>query len=244
MLDFWSVAIATGGLLLAGILKGATGLGFASCALPFLTFSLGLKPALTLVLVPALSTNIGVAVASEHLRETMQTFARLYLAIIPGVMVGVWLLVWIDQETAIQTLGIASIAYVALALGKPNRALPQQWHGVLQVPVGLANGLISGVTGSQVIPIVPFLMSLQMTSERTVQAVNLAVLLTSLSLLVGLLTTGIMSRHMLVLSIEAIVPAIVGVRIGIRARRSISEQQFRTLALIVIGSLGALLLAK
>ncbi len=39
MLELWSVAIAVAGLFFAGILKGATGLGYASCALPFSPFA-------------------------------------------------------------------------------------------------------------------------------------------------------------------------------------------------------------
>ena len=77
MLDFWSVAIAIGGLFLAGVLKGATGLGYASCALPFLVVAIGLKPAMALVVIPAIATNIGVAVTTAHLLQTVRTFAGL-----------------------------------------------------------------------------------------------------------------------------------------------------------------------
>ena len=46
----WSLlALAGLGLFLAGIVKGATGLGYSSCALPFLVSAIGLKPAMALV---------------------------------------------------------------------------------------------------------------------------------------------------------------------------------------------------
>ena len=47
------LAIVVFGLTIAGVIKGATGLGYASCALPFLVMVLGLKPAMGLVMLPA-----------------------------------------------------------------------------------------------------------------------------------------------------------------------------------------------
>lgn len=244
MIDVWSVAIATSGLFFAGILKGATGLGYASCALPFLVVALGLKPAMALVIIPAMSTNIGVAVATAHFKETAKSFMRLYLAIVPGVLVGVWLLLWVDQEFAVRTLGTVSVGYVVFALAKPNFTLHQQWHTTLQVPAGFVNGVVSGLTGSQVMPLFPYLMSLQLSAERMVQAANLAVLTTSTVLVGGLLFSGIMSWNMLGASLVAICPALLGVSIGVRARSRISEHQFRTVTLTVIGTLGLLLMAR
>lgn len=244
MLDLWSVAIATAGLFVAGILKGATGLGYASCALPFLVVAIGLKPAMALVIIPAMATNIGVAVATAHLSETVRHFARLYISIVPGVIVGVWLLLWIDQNAAVQVLGVTILGYVALALMKPKLTLPQPWQGALQVPTGFANGVLSGLTGSQIIPLFPYIMSLQLSADQMVQAVNLAVLVTSLVLTVGLLSSGVMTYEMLLLSIVAIGPALMGVSLGVKARGLISQGQFRTAVLMVLGALGLLLLAR
>jgi uncharacterized protein len=244
MLDLWPLAIAIGGLFLAGVLKGATGLGYASCALPFLVVAMGLKPAMALVIIPAMSTNIGVAVSTAHLIETARTFARLYVSIVPGVLLGVWLLLWIDQATAVQVLGVTILGYVALALLKPGLSLPQRWHAALQAPTGFANGVLSGLTGSQVIPLFPYMLSLHLSADRMVQAVNLAVLVTSLVLTVVLLSSGVMSWHMLMLSFVAIVPALLGVSIGVRARRMISQEQFRTAVLMVLAALGLLLLVR
>ncbi|MBS0243002.1 MAG: sulfite exporter TauE/SafE family protein [Proteobacteria bacterium] len=242
MLDLWSVAVATCGLFLAGMLKGATGLGYASCALPFLVTAIGLKPAMALVVIPAMSTNIGVAASTAHFAESLRGFARLYIAIVPGVLTGIWLLLWIDQKVAVHVLGIAILAYVTVALAKPGFSLPPRWQGVLQIPTGFANGVLSGLTGSQVIPLFPYMMSLHLPAERFVQSVNLAVLVTSLMLTVTLLFSGIMSWSMLLLSVAAVGPALLGVALGIRARSKISQRQFRTVVLAVLGALGILLL--
>ena len=90
----WHSLVALGlGLLLAGVVKGATGLGYSSCALPFLVHALGLTNGIALVLFPAMATNVAVALGNGHLRTTCRDFAALYLAMLPGVAAGIWLLV-------------------------------------------------------------------------------------------------------------------------------------------------------
>jgi hypothetical protein len=67
------------GLFLAGVVKGATGLGYSSCALPFLVSALGLKPAMALIIVPAMATNVTVAFTAGHFLEIARRFSNLYL---------------------------------------------------------------------------------------------------------------------------------------------------------------------
>jgi uncharacterized membrane protein YfcA len=42
-MDMAQIALAALGFLLAGVIKGTTGLGYSSCALPFLVSAVGLK---------------------------------------------------------------------------------------------------------------------------------------------------------------------------------------------------------
>ena len=53
-MDVNLIVITVSGLFFAGIIKGATGIGYSSCALPFLVASLGLKEAIVLVVAPAM----------------------------------------------------------------------------------------------------------------------------------------------------------------------------------------------
>ena len=60
-MDVNLVVVAVSGLFFAGIIKGATGIGYSSCALPFLVASLGLKEAIVLVVAPShLLTSLSV----------------------------------------------------------------------------------------------------------------------------------------------------------------------------------------
>lgn len=239
-----TIAWATGGLLLAGIVKGATGLGYATCALPFLVAGLGLETAMAVVLLPALSTNVAVALTTGHLAETVQRFRTLYVSMVPGIALGIALLVWISQPVAVKTLGVLVVAYVAWTLLRPEMQLSRGAAHHLQLPVGFLNGVLTGLTGSQVMPLFPYMMALDLDAARLVQAINFAVLVCSLILVVGLGAAGIMTPGLLGLSGLAVLPALSGVEIGTRLRGLIPADGFRRLVLLVLLLMGTSMILR
>jgi uncharacterized membrane protein YfcA len=241
----WSLLLLAGsGLFLAGVVKGATGLGYSSCALPFLVSALGLKPAMALVLIPAMATNVSVACTAGHFGEISRRFAGLYLAMLPGIAVGICLLVWINQAIAVQALGIIIIAYVCLTVFRPQVIISGTLERALKVPTGFLNGVLTGLTGSQVMPLFPYMMSLNLDPNRMVQAINIAVLLASLLLAVGLMMAGIMTTNLLFISVLALGPALLGCELGNRARKLIPVAQFKSVVLAVLFATGALLVLR
>ncbi len=243
-MDWLPFVMAVSGLLLAGIVKGATGLGYASCALPFLVATLGLKPAMALVVIPAMATNVSVALNTGHLVETVTRFRILYTAMIPGIAVGINLLLWVDHASAVKTLGAGIVAYVILALSRPNLSMPARFEWPLQFPAGFVNGVMTGLTGAQVMPLFPYMMALNLDPNRMVQAINLAVLIASSFLAVGLFAAGVMTPLLLGASILALAPALIGVKIGTRARQFIPVDHFKRIALMTLLLMGILMLMR
>jgi uncharacterized protein len=242
MMDWWLILLAGAGLTLAGVIKGATGLGYSSCALPFLVTALGLKPAMALVIIPAFATNVSVALSAGHVIETLSRFKVLYAATLPGILLGIGLLLWVDQTTATKVLGIGIISYATLSLTKPNLSLPARLEKPLQFPTGFVNGVMTGLTGAQVMPLFPYMMSLNLEPSRMVQAINLSVMIASSLLALGLLATGIMTLPLLGASVLAIFPALLGVEIGARARHLITAQQFKRIVLMTLFLIGTLMI--
>lgn len=238
------LAIIAIGLLLAGIIKGATGLGYATCALPFLVYAVGLEDAIALVLLPAMATNVAVALGNGHLRETLHDFAPLYLAMLPGIASGAAMLTWVDAAIPVKLLGTSIVAYAAFALLRPGLQLPPRLVSMLQIPVGFSNGVLTGLTGSQVMPLVPYVMAARLAPPRAVQAINLGVMLASAVLLAGLLLAGVVTPTMLALSVAAIAPALLGVEFGQRIAAGVSEPVFRAMVLVVLLIAGLGMLAR
>jgi uncharacterized protein len=242
--DWHNLALALFGLVFAGLIKGFTGIGYSSCALPFLATAVGLKQAIVLVVLPAMVSNILVVVTTPHLRETLRRFYSLYVATLPGTALGLFFLVWVDQRMPTLCLGLLIVAYASFGIVRPSWSLPPWLEGPLQIPVGLINGFFTGLTGSQVLPLVPYLLALRMDSDRTVQAINLAITITSAFLIVGLYQSGVMSLPSLELSLGAVLPAVIGIHVGAKARSLIPISQFRLVVQIVLGLLGLIVVTR
>ena len=92
------------------------------------------------------------------------------------------------------------------------------------------------------VPVLPFLLSLHLETNRFLQATNSFFTVSSLVMGVGLTTLGLMTPNAVVVSLAGLVPVWLGIRGGTAARRSLSPQGFRTGVLLVLALLGASLL--
>lgn len=228
------LGLAAAGLLVAGLVKGVTGIGYATCAMPLLTLAVGIEKALALVVVPALVSNLTLLAAGRHLVRTLVRFRLLYLGILPGIAAGTLLLGAIDPQIATHGLAALTLAYVLLAVAKPRLALPAAWEQPLAMPAGILNGVLTGLTGSQILPLVPYMMALRLDPATQVLAINLAVTIASLALGASLAAAGIMTPELLALSCAGAVPAVTGTLAGNLVRRALPVEGLRRLTLAVL----------
>jgi uncharacterized membrane protein YfcA len=227
-------------LLAAGLVKGITGIGYATCAMPLLAMAVGIEKALALVVVPALVSNVAVLIGGGGVVRTLVRFQRFYLAILPGIAVGTMMLGLVDADVATKGLALLTLAYVAMAVAKPAFALPPRLERPLAMPAGLVNGMLTGLTGSQIVPLVPYMMALRLDATTQVLAINLAVTIASVALGGALALAGIMTMPMLALSVAGAVPAIAGTLIGnvLRGWMPVESVRRLTLVVLVIAAIG------
>lgn len=228
--------------VLAGCVKGLTGLGFSTTALPFLVLALGLKDALPLVIIPSTVSNLLVMRAAGSFRRTFRQFWLLYGAAVPGLFIGLRLLSTLDPGHSTAVLGMVLILYCALALAHPNLRLPARLARPVSGPVGFVTGMVNGLTGSQVMPVLPFLLSLHLEPSRFLQATNSFFTISSLVMGAGLATLGLMTPVAVAISLAGLIPVWVGVKAGARARLALSPEGFRKGVLVVLALLGVSLL--
>lgn len=235
MIDEAHVTAASVGLTVAGLVKGATGVGYATVALPVLVAIVGLKSAMALIVAPTLAANLGLALTAGHLGTTLRCFAGLYLAMLPGVATGALLLAVIDQDAAVTLLGMCMIGYALFALMTPRMSLSPTAARILKIPAGFLTGLVTGITGSQVLPLVPYMLALNMDKGRTVQAINVGVLVLTSTLGISLLAARTVEPGELADSLLAIVPALAGSMIGAALHKRLDSATLRRLVLGVVG---------
>ena len=244
VLDLIQITVVSSAFLAAGLVKGVTGLGYTTSALPVITLAVGLHTAMPLVLFPSMASNLTVMVGAGHFRTTLRRFLLLYLALLPGLGLGLALVLTADQDLAASVLGLVIIVYCAFAFWRPALRLTERQERTRQIPVGLLNGLINGFTGSQIIPLVPFMLSLRLEADRFVQAVNIGFTLSSLVMVFGLSQVGLLNWSTLLFSVAGIVPAILGSWVGAILRRRLPDTRFRLFVLSVLIVLGAILVSR
>ncbi len=240
----FDILIAVGGLFFAGIVKGATGIGYATCALPFLVVTFGLKVGMAILTVPAVVSNFAVLGRASLLKQTLHRFWPFYAGIVPGIACGMAMLGLVDVVSATQILGVVTLIYVALAFLRPELRLPARFERPVALPAGFLNGVLTGLTGSQVVPLMPYMMALRLPSGEQVQAVNLSVIFASITLLASLCVAGVMTPSILAASCLGAVPALLGVRCGDQIRDKLPAEAYRRLTLVVLAVIALSLLVR
>ena len=229
---------------LAASAKGVTGLGFSTTCLAPMALVLGLKETLPLLIIPSVSSNIMVMVGAGRFRETCARFWPMFLATVPGLLLGLWLLGTVDGASMGAALGAVLVVYVLFAYANPEMRLRAGLERPLQPISGFLTGLVNGTTGSQVIPSMPFLMSLHLERNMFIQAINCSFTLSSVIMMAGLAKLGLVTWAALAVSIPGVVLALIGVRFGERIRHRLSPDAFRLAVLAMLAAMGLSLILR
>lgn len=224
--------------LLAGFVKGVTGLGLPSVSLALLTTALGLKAAMAILIVPSFVTNVWQAVVGGHLVAILRRTWSLLLAVCVATWFGVGILAKANADILAGLLGLVLALYAVLGLVKIDPARPGRLEPWLSPVVGAVSGLLNGMTGSFVVPGVLYLQALGMPRDGFIQAMGVLFTTSTIALAFGLHDRGLLAGELAVLSAGAVVPALVGMVAGQMIRQRLSEEMFRRVffaALLVLG---------
>ncbi len=229
--------------LFAATAKGITGLGFSTTCLPILVFAIGLKDALSLVLIPSIFSNLVVMRQVGQFKSTILRFWPMLLATIPSLLLGLWVLSGTDGATAKILLGLVLLMWCSFSFLKPDLRLPSGLEGRLAPISGICTGFLNGLTGSQVMPVVPFLMSLHLGRNAFIQAANCSFTMSSLIMMVGLGYLGLFKGSDVVISTLGVLCVFIGVKVGAAIRERLSEKTFQKMILSILTtiSIGLLL---
>src|ERR1700733_1229012 len=227
-------------LFCAGLTKGVSGLGLPTVGIGLLSISMPPAQAATLMVVPALITNIWQMLSGPGLWRLVRRLWLMQLGVCLGVWVGAGLMTGSKTEFASVTLGIALMAYAATGLMNAHvprvPARTEWWLGTF---VGGATGLITAATGVFVIPAVPYLQALRFQREAFGKALGLSFTVSTIALACSLGASGSLNRSSGAYSLLALFPAVVGMATGQRLLRMMRPATFRRwffLALMLLGA--------
>ena len=228
--------------IFAAFVKGVTGLGFSTTCLSLLALIMGVKEALPLVLLPSLASNFFTMKAAGHFKETVSKFWPLFISAVPGLIIGLWILNTLDVSILGACLGLILIIYTIFAFAQPEMTLSAATSKSLMTPTGFFTGMINGMTGSQVMPVLPYLLALKLDPNRFVQAINCSFTLSTIVMSIGLTRLGIITTQAIMVSMCGLLFVYFGVWAGSSIRQKLPVDIFRKLVLGFLFILGLALL--
>lgn len=232
------VLTATVGFVLAGFIKGVLGFGFPIIALVFLTLTIGLLDALAIIVVPTLVTNIWQAMAGPHLAVVFRRMWLYFLMAMVGVLTASRYLTLVNVDLLTGLLGAVLFIFALSRLFDVHIKVPPDRERVLSIILGLCNGLVTGLTGSFMVPSVLYMQALGFGKDMLVQAMGAFFALSTLMLAISLRRNGLISSEDALMSVTALVPSFIGIYAGRRTRDRINEAQFQKIFLVGVLLLG------
>ncbi len=243
MTDPFIIAAIALVFLLAGGVKGLIGLGLPTVSLGLLTVLLDLTTAMALLTVPAAATNVWQASVGGHARTIVRRLWPFMLAATITVWLGALALTRVDLALLSGLLGLIVFVYAALGLCGWRFAIPVRAEGWAGPLFGSVNGILTGMTGSFVVPGIMYLQAIGLGRDALVQAMGFLFGASALALAVALGGSGLFPRDTGIVSAAALVPALIGMAVGQRIRRRLSEERFRRIFFVGILALGAYIFA-
>jgi uncharacterized membrane protein YfcA len=232
------IAIALA-FVLAGVVKGVSGMGLPTVAMGILGLMMTPAQAASLLIVPSLVTNVWQFVAGPHRRRLLRRMGTMLVAIGIATSAAAGFLTGADTRAATGALGIALVAYAIVGLAKRGLSVSPRAEPVLSPLVGIATGLVTGATGVFVLPAVPYLQALDLEKEELVQALGLSFTVSTIALAAGLAAHGAFAMTAAAASIIDTLPALAGMAIGQWIRFRVRPETFRLIFSTGLLCLGA-----
>lgn len=236
-------AFAFFALFLGGMVKGTVGMGMKIVVLGLLATIIELPVAIAIIILPAVTTNIWQVFGGPPLRETLRRTWSLFLMVCVGIWFGTEILAASNPAHLAAALGVLLVVYAAYALFTPRIPSPGRHERWMSPVIGGLTGIFGGMTGSDVIPGVPYMQALGLSRDMLIQAMGILFLLGSSMVAVAFAYRGFLTTEIATASALGALPTLGGYYLGAKIRSNIPEAQFRKLLLAALLLLGTYIVA-
>jgi hypothetical protein len=220
------------------MVKGVVGFGLPTLCLALFALTGGLAEAMALLLAPSLVTNIVQAVRGGMLAQLARRLWPFLASAAVFVFAGAALAAEAGESLLRLLLGLSIATYAAAGLAGFRPGIAAGTERLAGPAAGAVNGVLTGLTGSFVIPGVIYLQALDLPRDALVQAMGLLFSLSTLALGLALAMRGDLPADLGGVSLAGVVPALLGMALGQTVRRRLSEALFRRLFLAALSVLG------
>jgi len=201
-------------LIVAGLLKGAIGVGMPVVALPLLSLFIDIKSAAMLLSMPLIFSNVPQALEGGKTGRCLMQLTPVILGMIPGLFLGVRVLLALDANVAEIIAGLVVMGVGGVTLLAPKLQLQSR----LVLPTGITFGFFGGILGA--IAAMPgplvfiFLLAKGLRGKAFTKEASLYLVVSAGSLAILLTASRQFSWLDVSISTAAMLPVVLGMYVG------------------------------
>ena len=230
--------VITAVFLLAGAVKGVTGMGLPTVAMGLLGAVMPPVVAASLLVIPSFVTNVWQLLAGPSFGALARRLWPMMVGVFAGTIAGTGVLAGDNAGLAGIALGVilaiyAVVGLAGLRISKPGRR--EIWLGPV---IGATTGVVTGATGMFTIPAVPYLQAIGLERDDLIQALGLSSTASTIALAIGLWRVGAWHMGSVWGSLLALIPALIGMQAGTMLRQRIAAATFRRVFFVGLLLLG------
>lgn len=232
--------------VVASFVKGAIGFALPMIMISGLASFISGELALAMLLIPTLLTNI-IQAFSSGLRAALasaRAFWRYLVIVLIFIALSAQLVSIISQSIMFLCLGISITGFAAWQLAGRRLSVSTKWRGTVEVCVATLAGFIGGLSGVWGPPTVAYLTMINAAKEDSVRVQGVIYLSGACILTLAHINSGVLNAQTAPLSFAMVIPAAIGMGLGMKARGHMDEVRFRRWTLIVLIVAGVNLIRK
>jgi uncharacterized protein len=202
------------------------------------------KSAVALLVIPNLVMDALQLRRSGPLGDAPRRLATLLLFTMIGTVIGTRLLVALSPRAVTLLLGGFVLSYVLLELVRLSPRVPASWELKLAAPVGLAAGIMGGITNAPGTAIALYFVALGMDKKEFVRSISFTFLVVKTVQLVTLVWYGLLGWALALASLGLAAVGLAGFGLGLRLQDRLDQRAFNRAVLVFLAVLGLWLVAR
>ena len=225
-------------VVIGSVVKGATGTGLPTVAIPVMAGFLGVETAVVLMAVPTVVTNSWLMWIHRSQIGATRDLPVMLGAGFLGVVAGAWLLTSVSGDVLALVLAGLIAVYVTLSLTRPSLAFPPHVTRYVSPPVGFAGGLLQGSTGIAGPAVATYVHGFRLPPGAYVFTLATQFQLFALVSVVTYHQFGLYTAERMWWSVLVLPPMLLAMSVGVRLGRRLERRVFDRFVLAVLGVMG------
>ena len=213
--------------LICGVIKGTIGFGMPTVSISLLVFFIDVKVIIALILIPTIIVNFYQLSRGGNFKKIFNETKFFLFSSTIFIFPGSYLLNLINSQFIILFIALVLFINSILFLTNIKYTLSSYKSLLIQILIGSINGVIIGMTSIYTMPLIFLLQSLRYNKDTTVQFLGIAFFLYPIAQLLSFTNLNLISLEIVKISFLALIPIFLGLYIGQKIRKKISESLFQ-----------------